>query len=280
MARSIFGLALAALATLSLPAQAASVSANYKLAPSHAGDEDLVTAFDFYDLAVGASVIKAVAGNTGTATAPVVGDKFTGYFQSYVAGHQLGGATQSAPNLNTLGSGTGYELTLVAQFNEEITAVNAFNFTSTISGGSASLYFDTTPDHNFLTDSGFTDGDVLLTGTISTGGGVSVPQFFAGFAQIDLLVSSLAPNIFTPGITGVNGVFSLDLRSTAVNGVTSVRGQLPGSGGLILGSDGALTLRATPAPIPLPAAAWLLGSALSVLPVLRRRRVSPSLATR
>ena len=47
MARSIFGLALAALATLSLPALAASVSANYKLAPSHAGDEDLVTAFDF-----------------------------------------------------------------------------------------------------------------------------------------------------------------------------------------------------------------------------------------
>ena len=66
MARSIFGLTLVALVTLSLPAQAASVSANYKLAPSHAGDEDLVTAFDFYDLAVGASVIKAVAGNTGS----------------------------------------------------------------------------------------------------------------------------------------------------------------------------------------------------------------------
>ncbi|MSQ66723.1 MAG: hypothetical protein EXR83_00815 [Gammaproteobacteria bacterium] len=82
MARSVYGLALVALVNLSLPAQAASVSADYKLAPSHAGDEDLVAAFELYDLAVGASVITALAGNIGTATAPVVGDKFTGYFQS------------------------------------------------------------------------------------------------------------------------------------------------------------------------------------------------------
>ncbi|MSQ66724.1 MAG: flocculation-associated PEP-CTERM protein PepA [Gammaproteobacteria bacterium] len=197
-----------------------------------------------------------------------------------MAAHQLGGATQLAANLNTIGSGAGYELTLVAQFSEEITAVSAFNFTSKMTGGSALLFFDTTPDHSFLTDSGFNDGDLLLTGTIGSGGAVSVPSLFAGFAQIDVQVSSLNPAVFTPKINGVNGVFTLDLRSTAVNGVSSVGGHFPGTGGLILGSDGALTLRAAPTPIPLPAAAWLLGSALSVVPILRRRRVPRAPATR
>ncbi|MGE3772385.1 MAG: flocculation-associated PEP-CTERM protein PepA [Gammaproteobacteria bacterium] len=243
------------------------LSANYGNAATIDGDEDAIANFNLYDMAVGATLIRAAATNTGDAGNPVVGDRFTGYYQSYVTSHQLGGLVQDAPGLNTSGIGGGYEITVVAQFEEEVSSVGPGGYTSTITGGTATMYFDTTPDLDFTTDSGFTDGDVLLTGSIVSGGAVSAPSLFSGFAQIDIVVDSHNSDVFDPDIAAAQGIFTLDLRSNVVVGLSSVGGNAVQPGDLVLGADGNLQVQ----PVPLPATAWLLGSAIVGMATLRRR---------
>ncbi len=255
-----------ALLAMSAPG-AFALSANYGNAATIDGDEDAIANFNLYDMAVGATLIRADAANTGDAAAPAVGDRFTGYYQSYVATHQQGGVVQNAPGLNTSGIGGGYEITVVAQFDEEVTSVGPGGYTSMITGGTATMYFDTTPDFDFTTDTGFNDGDILLTGSIVSGGAVSAPTLQSGFAQIDIVVDSHASDIFDPDIAAAQGIFTLDLRSNVVLGLTSVGGNAVQPGDLMLGADGNLQVQ----PVPLPATAWLLGSAIVGMATLRRR---------
>lgn len=259
------------LAASAAGANAMAVSADYTLAATADGDENIVAAFSLYDFAVGATLIQAGAGNLGSGLAPVIGDTFKGYYQSYVTSHQLNGVVQAAAGLNTSGAGSGYELTVVAEFDEVVTSLGPNgSYNSAIVGGSATLFFDTTPDFNFLSGTGFSDGEVILTGTIVGGGSVSIPTLAAGFAQIDVAVSGVSSAIFTPDISAANGIFSLALNSNAVNGVTSVLGRAVGAGDLLLGADGNLQLQ----PVPLPAAAWLLGSALIGIASISRRTIA------
>ena len=74
---------------------AQNIAADYNNSALSDGDGDIVAAFNLYDLAVGATLIQAAATNVGTAAAPVVGDRFTGYYQSYVTAHQLDGVVQN-----------------------------------------------------------------------------------------------------------------------------------------------------------------------------------------
>lgn len=257
-----------ALLAMSTPgAFAQNIAADYTLAAAVDGDEDVVPAFNLYDLAVGATLIKAAATNGGTAAAPLVGDRFTGYYQSYVTSHQLDGVVQNASGLNTSGFGAGYEITVIAQFEEEVTSVSAGGYTSAITGGSASMYFDTTPDFNFVSDVGFDDGELILTGAVVSGGAVSAPLLLSGFAQLDIAVQSQNSAIFNPDIAAAQGIFTLDLRSNAVNGITAVGGQLAGVGDQLLGADGNLQIQA----VPVPAAVWLFGTAIAGMTTLRRR---------
>lgn len=249
---------------------AASISADYHQALTTDGDEDIVGAFNLYDLAVGATLIQALPTNIGTNVAPAVGDKFTGYYESYVTSHQLNGVVQSAPGLNTSGSGKGYELTALAQFEETVTSIGPGGYTSSITGGTASIFFDTTPDYNFVTGTGFGDGEAILSGAIVGGGAVSVPALLSGFAQIDIAIDSLNSAIFAPDVAAANGIFTLDLRSNAINGVTSVNGHVAAPGDLLLGADGNLQLQA----VPIPAALWLLGSSVIGLTAASRRRLA------
>lgn len=249
---------------------AQNIAADYNNSAVSDGDGDIVAAFNLYDLAVGATLIQAAATNVGTAAAPAVGDRFTGYYQSYVTAHQLDGVVQNAPGLNTSGFGAGYEITVVAQFDEEVTSVSAGGYTSAITGGSASMYFDTTPDFNFVSDVGFTDGELLLSGSVVSGGAVSAPSLLSGFAQLDIVVNGLNSAIFEPDVATAQGIFTLDLRSNAVNGITAVGGRLAGVGDQLLGADGNLQLQA----VPVPAAAWLFGSAVAGMVSLRRRKTA------
>lgn len=249
---------------------AQNIAADYNLSTVVDGDEDVVPAFNLYDLAVGATLIQAAATNTGSAAAPVVGDRFTGYYQSYVTAHQLDGIVQNASGLNTSGFGAGYEITVIARFDEEVTSVSAGGYTSAITGGSASMYFDTTPDFNFVSDVGFDDGDLILSGSVVSGGAVSAPLLLSGFAQLDIAVNGQSSAIFNPDIAAAQGIFTLDLRSNAVNGITSVGGNLAGAGDQLLGADGNLQLQA----VPVPAAVWLLGTAIAGMGTLRRRTVA------
>ncbi len=255
-----------ALLALSAPG-AFALTANYGNAVTIDGDEDVIANFDLYDMAVGATLLRAAPTNTGDAVTPAVGDHFTGFYQSYITSHQLGGLVQNAPNLNTSGIGGGYEITVVAQFDEEVTSVGPGGYTSAITGGTATMYFDTTPDLDFTTDSGFDNGDVLLTGNIVSGGAVSAPSLQSGFAQIDIVVDSHSSDVFDPDIATAQGIFTLDLRSNVVVGLTSIGGNAIQAGDLVLGADGNLQVQ----PVPLPATAWLLGSAIVGMATLRRR---------
>jgi hypothetical protein len=187
-----------------------------------------------------------------------------------VVSHQLDGIVQNAAGLNTSGIGGGYEITVIAQFDEEVTSVGPGGYTSTITGGNATMYFDTTPDFDFTTDSGFDDGDVLMTGNVVSGGSVSAPVLQSGFAQLDIEITGQNGAVFDPDIAAAQGIFTLDLRSNAVNGVTSVGGNAVAAGDLLLGADGNLQVQ----PVPLPATAWLLGSALVGMATLRRRQLA------
>lgn len=256
-------------ALLAASAQGAfALSANYGNAATIDGDEDTVANFNLYDLAVGATLVRADAANVGDAGSPAVGDRFTGYYQSYIVSHQQDGVVQNAGNLNTSGIGGGYEITVVAQYEEEVTSVSAGGYTSMITGGNATMYFDTTPDFDFTTDSGFTDGDVLMTGNVVDGGSVSAPSLQSGFAQLDIQITSQNADVFTPDIASAYGIFTLDLRSNATAGVASVGGNAVAAGDLLLGADGNLQVQ----PVPLPATAWLLGSAVVGMTMLRRRK--------
>lgn len=154
----------------------------------------------------------------------------------------------------------------MAEFTEVITAAGGGTFTSAITDGVGSIYFDTSPDYNFTTDSGFDNGDVILSGAIVGGDSVTLPAAGTGFAQVSLVIDAQNSAIFGPDIALASGIFTLALNSSASVGVTSVHGLGLAAGDLLLGADGSLELQ----PVPVPAAVWLLGSALIGTASIRR----------
>ncbi|MDP3331432.1 MAG: flocculation-associated PEP-CTERM protein PepA [Methylococcaceae bacterium] len=244
-------------------------SANYGNAGTVDGDENNVGPFNQYHFGSGVILTSAL-------TNPTVGQTVSGWFQSSVDSHKLQstGQTVSASNLNTTGSGSGYELTLVSNFSFTVTNVDAFtgNVSFGNATGTSSLYFDTTPDYSFALDSGFDNGNLLLTGTISGGNGLLSPLFGIGAGQysLNLLGSFGSYNsaVYNPGIGGANALFSLNANSSPlIAAVSSVQGHSV-AGGFAATTTGTLTLTA----VPVPAAVWLFGSALVGLTSITRRK--------
>lgn len=203
-----------------------------------------------------------------------VGDTYRGYYQSFVAQHTLSGSLVSSPKLNT-----NYELTVAAQFTQQVVAVDAFgNATFAVTGGNAGLYLDDngTTLRNFNTDSGFNDGAIILSGAISGGGGTFLSGVGFGVTGIDLTIGAFEYNaaVFDPDtISGANSIFTLRINPFGVTGgVTSVQGNAVTSGDLLLEADGNLSLVA----VPLPPAILLLASSLLGLIGFRRRAPVPA----
>ncbi|PPD29391.1 MAG: hypothetical protein CTY19_17555, partial [Methylomonas sp.] len=106
-------------------------SANYLAAPNAQADEAIVGPFDSYDFGVGIGLIKPDG-------QMAVGQTFTGWFQTWVGSHLLNGAGINVPQLNTSGSGSGFELTVVSQFTGTYTSLAAGLMGFSIDSGTAS----------------------------------------------------------------------------------------------------------------------------------------------
>lgn len=250
--------------TCASPASADNVwqgTADYFSAPAASGvDEAQVGPFDTYDFGAGVSLIVSDPSNPSS---------FTGYYQTYVAGHQLNGLGINTSQLDTSGgigfSGVdnGFELTLTSVFFGTYTdpLTGKFNIT----GGNSSLYFDTNPNYSFLSDTGFDDGTAILSGSITEGKGLifTFPGGGIGVNQLDLsfsgILGSYDSNVYIPAtIDGGEALFSITLNNPVLlTGISSVMGQ-NASAGVLAAADGSLTLTA----VPVPAAVWLLASGL------------------
>jgi len=206
-------------------------TANYQAAPSAVGDEDAsVGPFSNYDFSSGGVLLLQPDSVTSPGTYSV-GDTYKAYYQSYVTGHvdKLGG-TVGSPALNTngaAGSGSGYELTVSGWFTQQVSAIAGNIPVFSIIDGSARLFFDTTPDYNFNSDSGFIDGANILTGNVSSGSGYLVP-FVAGADNVTLHVggADFDSNVYEPD-TISNAAADITLRFNpfgVTGGITSVGG--------------------------------------------------------
>jgi hypothetical protein len=253
-------------------------TANYQAAASSQGDEDIVGLFDRIDFSEGG--IALVQQTSGTPGNFAVGDTFMGYYQSYVAGHTLGGVSVTNPNLNSTGSGSGYEVTVQAWFSEEVIALDLLgNPTFGMTGGALQLFFDSTPDYSFSNDAGFGEDDLLLQGAVVGGGGSFVGFLGVGFGSINIDIGNLGfydKNVFSPDtILAADSVFTLSINEATGslvnairNGSNTVQGNVVGPTDSLLEADGSIRLNA----VPIPPAMWLFGTALSGMLLLARRR--------
>lgn len=210
-------------------------TADYTQAPGSIGDEDVVGPFDTYDAGSGVVLLKST-GTTGSG--PSLVSSFNGFYQSFITNHELAGTIAAAPNLNST-----YELTAVASFTESVTAAGAISVT----GGSFAIYLDTNPNRNFNTDTGFTDGDAILTGNIIGGTGVADSGFSLGVTNITIAVTSFNAAVYQPPtIASGGGVFTLRMNNpydaSFLNPITSVMGNSVASGDLKYAADGYIAL--------------------------------------
>jgi PEP-CTERM motif len=245
-------------------------TANYKVAPGASGiDEDIVGPFSTYDLAANSPVLIESIGGANV-LAPLVGDQFSGYYQSFVSAHQLGGIGVANPNLNTTGVGGGYEVTVAANFVEQITLVGGSTSQFNITGGNLQFYFDTTPDYKYSTDSGFTDGASILTGTIVGGSGTILGGVF-GVTTLDVRVDSYNATVFEPDtIVAGSSIFTLQLNPNGVSssGISSVQGNAYNSGAdVLLMADGNFALA-----VPEASSYMMMLTGLGILGFMAARR--------
>lgn len=263
-------------------------TANYLAAPgASTTDEAFVGPFDTYDFGPGIGLIKPV-------TTAAVGNLFTGSFQTVVTSHILDGAAINTPQLNVSGGSTpfpgnnnGFELTVRSTFTGQYTSVGPNLLGVIITGGTAGLYFDTNPNYSFANDSGFANGALILSGTITGGEGfVSKPATLgSGFETIDLDLTggfgSYDTNVYEPDtIAGGAALFALKVKTATnstpiINQVANGQNKVGGVsavGGQLFQIDGQLQL--TAAPVPLPGSAWLFLSAMMGLISVNRKNRS------
>src|SRR3569832_611504 len=111
-------------------------TANYTAATGATGDEDTVGPFNSYDFSSGGMVLIRPVSVAGTGF--TVGDTYSGFYQSAVPRHMKSTSTVTNPNLNTTGNGSGYELTIGANFIERVVSVDTFGIpTFEVTGGNA-----------------------------------------------------------------------------------------------------------------------------------------------
>lgn len=249
-------------------------TANYLAAPNAQADEAFVGPFDSYDFGAGIGLIKPDG-------QLAVGQTFTGWFQTWVGSHVLNGTGLTVPQLNTSGSGSGFELTVISQFSGTYTSLAAGLMGFTIDSGTASMMFDSNPNYHFGLDQGFSDGNAIFTGSITSGSGLVNTVIGYGFEAVSLdmtgAFSLVDANVFSPSnINGADALFSIATKTPFVN--TPVINQVLAGNKTVQGNsvingqlfelDGNLQLTA----VPVPTTAWMFLSGLFGLVSINRKK--------
>jgi hypothetical protein len=261
----VAGLAMAAPAAYSAVMPTWVGTANYSGLPDAPSNLGPTGSFDTYDFGNGVGAI------VNADSSQSVGSTFAGYYQTYVTQQQLAGVGVTVPGLNSTGSGSGFQITMQAEFNGDYTFNNSGIKAFEITGGTAALYFGPIPDYSFVNDSGFGPGNnvtKLLSGAIDTGSGTLLSSGF-GFSQLDFsgAFGNAAAGVYNPDtIGGGLSIFTINLANNVpvLNGVTSVMGQTSN----LYSADGSLQLSA----VPLPAAVWFFLSVMMGLLAANKRK--------
>lgn len=262
---TLFVLSLSTLVMTVEAANASVLTANYTTG-------EVVTDFNNYDFGGGILLIKAPDPSTFG-----IGSIINGYYQTYVNNHQKDLSGVSNPLLNSEGAGAGYELTMMTHFSASITEASlSGGFGFKIESGSASLYLDETPDYNFSSDTGFSDGVSLLTSTEATGNGY-ISSYGFGVVNVDFLsFSNVNSDVYgSTSIGEATALFALTANTpTQTTDITSVAGSSVLPDDYLFSVDGNLQLSQMNDVIatPLPLSVWLFGSALISLISFSRRK--------
>lgn len=254
--------AVVAVACVATPAMAV-VPPTWVGTASYGAGAETVGPFNTYDFAsAGVLLVDPTSGTTAN-----------GYYQSFVNQHLLDGLLVSNPLL----SAGNYEITVTANFSSVLTSANLFGQTFNVNSGSFALWLDTTPDRNFATDTGFSNGVMIMQGNVVAGASstvnIGIQQF--GGASLGLAVTGYDPTVFAPAtIGGGESIFTLRLNAAVdnafVNPITSVQTvlYLPGTGDLRYVADGNLILTAVPEP-----GSWaMILAGLGLIGTMVRRR--------
>lgn len=226
------------------------------------------------------------AGNVIT-TGPIISG---GVVTSYYWANAIAVTDTSSNPFNLPGlapPGSGYEYTAYAVVVETVSCPPVpagmpcgatATFTAVPGASEWFVYYDTTPDANLVTGAGITNGDLLLQGTVTSGGGnfniVGTGGIGVFFYQGDVTYTN--STYISPELVGTTAVATLQFGSLTTNW-TAPTGQ-PGPGGsnapiapgtLAFQADGNQSFTARS--VPEPSTLLLLSGALLGLAVIRRK---------
>jgi hypothetical protein len=170
---------------------------------------------------------------------PVTGDTFTINFWATATSLSLETAPVPEGGLvKTLGDAGSYEYTVFGTLNETATCSDPANCNFFVNSGSFAVYYDTTPDGNYKTGAGITDGVKIFSGTVGAqpGGSFTAINPTNGFGVSALLASitQTDPAYISPDLAGANTITTLQIGP-----LFNTNGWLPGDISGTPGADGA-----------------------------------------